>query len=573
MSFEISFMDALTLMPKFASILKALIENKEKLSEMARTPLNEHCSAVILNKLPEKLGDPDRFLIPCKFPRMDECLSLADLGSSINFMPFSVWKKLNLPNLTPTCMTLELADHSISRPIGIAKDVNVKVGVFQFPADFVDNEVKHIENKWGKGKRTNNNASENQEDTRGREKNVAESIVRTLLHVPGKTKDGLNARLDLAELGVKPELFAMQDEDKTTLTSSRQIPLFKCDWVNHKSGGVKRDKLGYTLVDLNNLGYKVDPFILASQVLQVFYVKDSVDKKLSIVFKIPLKNYKDTYDEVDEEFSTVIHHRNDNVATHSSDSYSTSQISTSEEIDYDSPEPPKSLLKWYHYLSDEYKDNGRFWGSKSGCNESDVKPSWKDIEKAKACMLAKAQASEASSKAKVEACGSKAKLQASTKTLIVKSPIRKRKLRKIIDISSDSSDDRRWAAKKASALVFYGPSTQGLLDAYGCDTIEEYLEWNYFPSTDNESTNMETTDKGNTDKDCIDDSNSAMSKGKYVPVCKKHNMCIGHVQVTLICVRGSNKCYTYDEIETEIGAWKSKLVQIRQRGKEVSVRS
>ncbi|GJW89705.1 putative transposon, En/Spm-like protein [Tanacetum coccineum] len=237
----------------------------------------------------------------------------------------------------------------------------------------------------------------------------------------------------------------------------RQIPLFKCDWVNHKSGGVKRDKLGYTLVDLNNLGHKVDPFVLASQALQVFYVKDPVDKKLSIVFKTPPKNYKDTYDEVDEEFSTVIHHRNDNVLplvdrrdlanesrddyyrkdcgenivvnldsssdNNNSNLYSTSQISTSEEIDYDSPEPPKSLLKWYHYLSDEYKDNGRFWGSKSGCNESDVKPSWKDIEKAKACMLAKAQASEASSKAKVEACGSKAKLQASTKTLIVKSPV------------------------------------------------------------------------------------------------------------------------------------------------------
>ncbi|GJR51770.1 reverse transcriptase domain-containing protein [Tanacetum coccineum] len=137
MSFEISFMDALTLMPKFASTLKALIGNKEKLSEMARTPLNEHCSAVILNKLPEKLGDPGRFLIPCKFPGMDECLALADLGASINLMPFSVWKKLNLPDLTPTCMTLELADRSISRPIGIAKDVNVKVGVFQFPADFV----------------------------------------------------------------------------------------------------------------------------------------------------------------------------------------------------------------------------------------------------------------------------------------------------------------------------------------------------------------------------------------------------------------------------------------------------
>ncbi|GJY33834.1 reverse transcriptase domain-containing protein [Tanacetum coccineum] len=104
---------------------------------MARTPLNEHCSAVILNKLPEKLGDPGRFLIPCKFPGMDECLALANLGASINLMPFSVLKKLNLPNLTSTCMKLELADRSISGPIGIAKDVNVKVGVFQFLADFV----------------------------------------------------------------------------------------------------------------------------------------------------------------------------------------------------------------------------------------------------------------------------------------------------------------------------------------------------------------------------------------------------------------------------------------------------
>ncbi|GJZ28831.1 hypothetical protein Tco_0573478 [Tanacetum coccineum] len=93
----------------------------------------------------------------------------------------------------------------------------------------------------------------------------------------------------------------------------RQIPLFKCDWVNHRAGGVKRDNLGYTLVDLNNLGHKVDLFILASQARQVFYVKDQIDKKLSIVFKTPPKNYKDTYDEVDEEFSTVIHQRNDNI--------------------------------------------------------------------------------------------------------------------------------------------------------------------------------------------------------------------------------------------------------------------
>ncbi|GJT96537.1 reverse transcriptase domain-containing protein [Tanacetum coccineum] len=137
MSFEISLADALILMPKFASTLKALIGNKEKLSEMARTPLNEHCSAVILNKLPEKIGDPDKFLIPCDFPGMDECLALAVLGASINLMPLSVWEKLSPPELTPTCMTLELADRSITQPIGIAKDVYVKVGKFQFPTDFV----------------------------------------------------------------------------------------------------------------------------------------------------------------------------------------------------------------------------------------------------------------------------------------------------------------------------------------------------------------------------------------------------------------------------------------------------
>ncbi|GJW38840.1 reverse transcriptase domain-containing protein [Tanacetum coccineum] len=101
LSFKISFTDALMLMPKFASTLKTLIGNKEKLSEMARTPLNENCSAVLLNKLPKKLGDPGRFLIPCEFSGINTCNALADLGASINLMPYSVWKNLSLPELTP----------------------------------------------------------------------------------------------------------------------------------------------------------------------------------------------------------------------------------------------------------------------------------------------------------------------------------------------------------------------------------------------------------------------------------------------------------------------------------------
>nr|GEZ88299.1 reverse transcriptase domain-containing protein [Tanacetum cinerariifolium] len=113
MSFEISFTDALILMPKFASTLKALIGNKEKLSEMARTTMN----------------------------------LFGDLGASINLMPLSVWEGLSLLELTPTCMTLELADHSVSKPLGIAKDVSFKVGVFHFPADFMGELTLRIENE------------------------------------------------------------------------------------------------------------------------------------------------------------------------------------------------------------------------------------------------------------------------------------------------------------------------------------------------------------------------------------------------------------------------------------------
>ncbi|GKB74141.1 reverse transcriptase domain-containing protein [Tanacetum coccineum] len=123
---------------KFAPTIKSLLMNKEKLLELAKIPLNENCSAMLLKKLPEKLGDPGKFLIPCNFPGMDVCHALADLGASINLMPLSIWKKLSLPDLTTNLvMTLELADRSITRPKGVAEDIFVKVGNFHFPTDFV----------------------------------------------------------------------------------------------------------------------------------------------------------------------------------------------------------------------------------------------------------------------------------------------------------------------------------------------------------------------------------------------------------------------------------------------------
>nr|GEW34668.1 reverse transcriptase domain-containing protein [Tanacetum cinerariifolium] len=107
---------------KIRSSMTKLTAN-DKLCELAKTPLNEHCSTVLLKKLPKNLGDPGKFLISCDFPGKPECLALADLDASINLMPLSVWNKLSLPDLFPTFMTLELADRLISRPVGVAEDV------------------------------------------------------------------------------------------------------------------------------------------------------------------------------------------------------------------------------------------------------------------------------------------------------------------------------------------------------------------------------------------------------------------------------------------------------------------
>nr|GEZ60397.1 reverse transcriptase domain-containing protein [Tanacetum cinerariifolium] len=122
---------------KFAPMFKKLLNNKDKLIELTKTPLNENCSAVVLKKLPEKLGDSGRFLIPRDFTGLDNCLALADLRASINLMPLSIWKKLRLPTLNDTKMVLELADRTISKPTGVAENVFVKVGKFYFPFDFV----------------------------------------------------------------------------------------------------------------------------------------------------------------------------------------------------------------------------------------------------------------------------------------------------------------------------------------------------------------------------------------------------------------------------------------------------
>ncbi|GJW83862.1 zf-CCHC domain-containing protein [Tanacetum coccineum] len=88
-------------------------------------------------KVPEKLEDPRKFLIPCALQELDRTNALANSGASINLLPHSIYKQLGLGALTPTRMTLELANRSITHPMGIAEDVVVRVDGFTFLADFV----------------------------------------------------------------------------------------------------------------------------------------------------------------------------------------------------------------------------------------------------------------------------------------------------------------------------------------------------------------------------------------------------------------------------------------------------
>ncbi|XP_010246432.1 PREDICTED: uncharacterized protein LOC104589722 [Nelumbo nucifera] len=134
---NIPFADALSQMPHYAKFLKEILANKRKLGDMATVALNEECSAILLNKLPQKLKDPGSFTIPFTIGSLKINKALCDLGANINLIPYSVFKKLGLSEPRPTRVALQLVDRSIKHPRGIIEDVLVKVDKFIFPVDFI----------------------------------------------------------------------------------------------------------------------------------------------------------------------------------------------------------------------------------------------------------------------------------------------------------------------------------------------------------------------------------------------------------------------------------------------------
>ncbi|GKA04668.1 retrovirus-related pol polyprotein from transposon TNT 1-94 [Tanacetum coccineum] len=134
---NIPFTEALSQMPKYAKFIKGLLSNKTRLEEACTITMNDRCSAVLLNKLLSKEKDRGSFTIPCDIGHLHINNALADLGSSISLIPYTMYEKLGLGEPKPTRISLELADRSIQYPRGIAENVLIRIDKFILPIDFV----------------------------------------------------------------------------------------------------------------------------------------------------------------------------------------------------------------------------------------------------------------------------------------------------------------------------------------------------------------------------------------------------------------------------------------------------
>ena len=131
------FTEVVTQMPLYAKILKDILSIKRKISEEGIVNLTATFSDVIKRGLLEKMKDPGSFTIHCTIGELDFPKALCDSGASINLMPYSISKKLSLGEITPTTVTLQMADRTLAKPERIIEDVLVKVGKFILPADFI----------------------------------------------------------------------------------------------------------------------------------------------------------------------------------------------------------------------------------------------------------------------------------------------------------------------------------------------------------------------------------------------------------------------------------------------------
>ncbi|XP_057996489.1 uncharacterized protein LOC110663532 [Hevea brasiliensis] len=139
---NIPFTEALSQMPSYAKFLKDILSKKRRLEDYETVALTEECSAILQNKLPPKLKDPGSFSIPCFIGNMNIDKTLCDLRASVSLLPLSIYKKLDVGELKPTIISLQLADRSVKYLVGILENIPIKVGKFFIPFDFIILEME-----------------------------------------------------------------------------------------------------------------------------------------------------------------------------------------------------------------------------------------------------------------------------------------------------------------------------------------------------------------------------------------------------------------------------------------------
>ncbi|XP_058726201.1 uncharacterized protein LOC131597525 [Vicia villosa] len=142
LNITIPFIEAITQIPSYAKFLKEILSNRKKIEDSETVTLTAECSAIIQNKMPPKLKDPRSFSIPCNIGKFVIDKALCDLGASISLMPLSICEKLNMVDLRPTKMSVQLADRFVKYPVGVLENVPVRIGQFYILTDFIIMDIK-----------------------------------------------------------------------------------------------------------------------------------------------------------------------------------------------------------------------------------------------------------------------------------------------------------------------------------------------------------------------------------------------------------------------------------------------
>ncbi|GJX88753.1 reverse transcriptase domain-containing protein, partial [Tanacetum coccineum] len=247
---NVPLVDVLAGMPNYGKFLKDLVSNKSKMEQISDACLTEECSTILQNKLPPKLGDPKSFLIPCKLANSVEYLALADLGASINLMPYSLYAALSGTTLKPTRMSIRLANHTYQYPMGVAENMLVQVGKFVFLVDFVilqmeeDDRVPLI-----LGRPFLHTADaiirvKNKELNLGIGEDRATFLIdKAMQH--SHLNDDTCFRMDVIDEVTEDELDALLDDSKPFLSTSEKIsetPLDK-EFKEFMTGNVQEDEV------------------------------------------------------------------------------------------------------------------------------------------------------------------------------------------------------------------------------------------------------------------------------------------------------------------------------------------